>query len=229
MKTPDTQSEHLSQLQDQTKRIVESAADIQQQVRNMTLERLQQDRLTMERIADVMHAAMKGAVEGVARLEQPKEALVDAIAGLEEAMQKSAEAIKLSLEEATGKINEFAKDDIKSAIDEMQKLQSTFTDILGGVLRSSTNLSDDLLRTMIAHVESSGHHIGTQTDHSMRDLRQSLERVGKESVEAGVATVRKMSSELAAAASGFLAGLAEALANDGRATKAGEQQEKKHD
>ena len=99
---------------------VERSDDIRNDVRSVTLQALSDGHLDTKKINKVIHAVMEGASIGAeAKGEQAKDALTDAMSGMDDALAKSAEASKLAIEEAAGHVKDFSSHDLKRALDDL--------------------------------------------------------------------------------------------------------------
>lgn len=201
----------VSEIQAEAKKVIEHGDHIREQTRDITLRFLTQGSLDIDRIKAVMRAVMEGAVAGSEVHAKHKEVLQEAISGLNDALGKSAEATKLAIEEAGGRVQDFAKVDLQSAVSDLRNMEATFRETLGEVVESSEGLSKDVLHDLMDHVRHSGSAIGEQTSQAIKELGAALEKAGAGGVTASTQAARSVSAAIAEAASGFLAGLADTL------------------
>lgn len=197
--------------------VVAAGQEIQDKVRNLTVEALRAGSLEGERVKQVVQAVLEGAKEGAEQHgEQLKSALSRAVAGLDDALAKSASATKLAIEEAAGHIRDFSQHDIKRAMNDLEGLESTLIDVVRDAAKSSSDLVNRILNDLASHARNSGTAVGRQATESMAHLRDQWRRSGRESLLAGADAAKSASARIARAAGDFLAGLADTIEGRGK-------------
>lgn len=202
----------LDEIQAAAERAVEQGAAIQQQVRDITLRALSQGQLDTQQIRSVVQAVMEGVSHGAERQGvQVREALSQSLAGLDEALLKSAEASKLAIQEAAGRVEEFTLQDMKRALDDLLALEGLFFETVGHVAQESGRLVREVLEELLTHAQNSGTGVGERVAEAVEPLRTLLEQTSRNALAIGAGTVRTVSGQIARVASGILAGFADAL------------------
>jgi len=205
---PDTVAEEVRET-------VESGDDIQASVRRITLKALAQGELDADGMRRVAHAVADGARQGaVTHGPDASEALTKAISGLDEALAKAAETMKLALEEATGQAKEFSSHDVRRTFDDLKGLEALFFETLNQAAKGGHDLASETLRNMIDHTQRSGSAVGAQVKQSLEQLGEKIAEVEKAHLVAGVETARTTGALLSRVAAGMLAGLADSLHPD---------------
>jgi polyhydroxyalkanoate synthesis regulator phasin len=212
MSNPDT-VENNSKEAKEARAAVERGENIHDAMRDITLGALQRGQLNAKEIRQVVRSVMQGASMGVTDAGvRSRLALSEAFAGIDDALAKSAEASKLAIEEAAGRLQDYAKQDLERAFDDMRSLESMFLDTLKDVAEHSADAAREVLHDLWQHARDSGTAAGTTATAALESLEQKLGRTLREVTAAGADVALSAGSRLADAASGFLAGISAALA-----------------
>ena len=119
------------------RRAIELGRDIQETVRNVTLKALTKGELDTASLKRVAGDVLKGAMEGAShRGAEAAESMRRAVAGLDEAFAKAAEAATLAAREASGRMQEFTSGDLRRAMDDRRIIG--IKDSSGNVLGTCT-------------------------------------------------------------------------------------------
>jgi hypothetical protein len=194
------------------KSAVLSGEDLRNKVRDITLNALSERKLDKESIRDVISSVTQGVGEGVSEPgERAQASVLQALEGVDDALQKSAQAAKLAAQEAIGRANDFTDHDVRAALDELSTLEEMFLETVKVVASQSGEVAAGLLTDVAGHLRSSGTGVGTQAAEAVDGLRKELKAVGRDTLvnaaDAGVAVGEQMAN----IASGFLSGMADAL------------------
>lgn len=211
MTDPD-KAENLSNEAKEARAAVEHGENIRDAMRNITMAALSHGRLDAQETARVVRSVMQGAALGVGKAgDRSRQALGEAVAGIDEALAKSAEASKLAIEEAAGRLRDYGKRDLERTFNDMRTLERMFLDTMKDVSDHSVGEAREILQGLLRHAKDSGTTAGATATAAIRALEQKLGRTLKEVADAGTDAALNTGSNLAEAASGFLAGIADAL------------------
>jgi hypothetical protein len=195
---------------------VEDGENIHETVRSITLEALSAGHLSMQKMREVVQAVLLGsslgAMEKGARAEK---VLREAMAGVDEALAKSAEASRLAIEEAAGHIKEFGSRDLKQGLDDLGALEDMFLDTIKNIARTSEGAVKDVLGDLAQHACNSGTSVGAAAKAATETLTGRLEKNVSEGMSSGVDTARQVGAKISLAAADFLEGIAETLKKTG--------------
>ncbi len=204
--------EAIEQLQASVQEAVESSEDVREKVRRLTVEALAEGKLDTSEVRAVIEAVVGGASAGIDKHGgRARQALEDAIRGLEDGLIKAAEASKLALEEAASRAEEFAEQDVKNAFDQLIELEKMYVETLAEVARKGGEQAGEMLEDMARHAKNSGTAIGEYMTEVMATLPHKLQEAGEWGLKASLESTRTAGAQLAAITSGLLAGIAEAL------------------
>jgi hypothetical protein len=134
--------------------------------------------------------------------------------GVDEALAKSAEASRLAIEEAAGRVSEFGSQDLRKGLEDLSALEDMFLDTMGNVARASRGAVKDIMDDLVRHARNTGTAVGATADEATKKLLRELGSGLRERVNADADTVRETGRNIAMAAAGLLEGIARAMGKD---------------
>ncbi len=205
--TEDTEKK-LQKLRKTVQETVEKNENVQAAVRDVTLKALGEGELDRERIKSVAETVMQGAGDAVTReSQQLKESLTEAAAGLEQALIQAADAFRLAIEEAAGRVNEFSSTDLKRSLSDLDSLEDIFVETLQHTAKSGSEIARKIAEDMATHARNSGTSVGQHVARNIESLQNRLRELGADTVEAG----DEAADRIGQIARGILAGIGETL------------------
>jgi polyhydroxyalkanoate synthesis regulator phasin len=211
-KPGESEEKAAEQLKAGVKAAVESQEDIREKVRRLTVEALAEGKLEAEQVKAIIESVIQGASLGIeTHGNRARQALEEAVKGLEDGLIKAAEASKLALEEAASRADEFTAQEVKRAFEQLVELEKLYLDTLAEVAKKGSAQAGEILADLVRHARDSGTAVGEYLAEVMQTLPRKLQEAGQWGFKAGLDAARTTGAQLAAIASGFLAGIAEAL------------------
>jgi hypothetical protein len=185
---------------------------IRDRVRELTTQALQQGRLDTAGVRDVVRAVTGLDASGLAPAEaEVRQAVADSVRALDAVILKSATAAQIALERLASRGKDFTDNDLKDALASLRQLQqdcgvaaSRIADATSGSLRRE-------LTELAAHAQSVGVDASARVAVVMSEFASRLGSAYQESAGFGLEAARAYSVRMALLASGFLAGVADAL------------------
>lgn len=191
---------------------VQQDGDIRARVRDLTLRGLQHRRLEMAEVREVVQAVAEGVSLGLElRAGEVRQALTEALSGLDDALAKTAQATHLALQELLSQGKDFTEQDLKRALEDIKITEQAFLDTLGQVADAAGSKIKQELKDAVEHVRRSGTDTGASVKTTLNELGNRLSSTLQAGKSTGQEAALTVSSRLAALASGILAGMAEAL------------------
>lgn len=210
--TPDSE-----QVQESVQEAVSEAGDISEKIRKITVEALSKRNLEYDSIRSTLRDVLEGAKIGVVDDDgKVKDAFQQVTQGLDEALSQSAQASRLAIEETAGRLQDFSQQDLKRALDELSGLEDLFIETIREIGKSSQGLIADTLNDLASHAKNNGTAVGKRIADDVSVLKDKLGSTGKQQVDEITDAARTFGANVASAASGFLAGLAEAFQKSGK-------------
>lgn len=212
----------LEELKSAVREAVASGRDLQDRVRQLMIASMHSMGVDMSRMQETIRAALEGVEAGIS--PQDSGATVrQAVAGIEDALVQAAEASSLAIREAAGHAGEFARDDLKRAIDELATLEQRFIQTLAAAGKAGSQAAQAGFADMQRHLEASGSAFGAQLTTHVGTLRELLAQRGQEGLQAGADAAVKTAEQLGKLAASLLTGIGQGLA-DGAAAPDGERE-----
>jgi hypothetical protein len=212
---PDTGPD-LQRLKSAVQEAVESGRDLQARVRDLMLAALSTTGVDLSRIQQVTRTTLEGVDAGVAAQgSRSATAARQAVAGIEDALMQAAEASSLAIQEAAGHAGDFARSDLKRAVDELASLESLFMATLADVARAGSATAKTTFADIQRHLQHSGTLFGERLASNVGSLREVLALAGRESLHSGVDTAGKAAEQLGRIAGALLAGLEQGFTQAG--------------
>jgi hypothetical protein len=213
------QDPELQQLKETVRQTVASGRDLQSHVSDLVFSALSTAtaKIDLVHLRQVTRAALEG-VEAGARSHGTGSAEVirKSVAGVEEALLKTAGVSRLAIEEAAGHVEEFSKTDLRHAVDELASLQELFLNVLGDVAKAGSKTAASTFKDIQRHIRDSGGALGTMLADNARDLQELFPPAAREGLQAGMDTAGKTAEQLGRMAGGVLEGIARGLEESGQ-------------
>lgn len=191
---------------------VKKGANIREEIRDITMEALSQHKLDTERVKSVAKAVMDGAMSGLdVDSSKMKQSLNEVTEGLDAALEKSAQATKLAIEETVSKVKDFNDKDFKRTLDELASLEELFLETLEETAKAGKTLLSETLNDLLTHAKNTGTAVGQRTKADVAELTDRVKETSEAGVNAATDAAKSFTADIAQAASGFLSALAESL------------------
>jgi hypothetical protein len=198
--------------QEELRNALKEDSDIRTKVRDMTLDSLQNRRLDVTQIKEVVRMITEGVSLGVEhRGPEMKHALREAASGMDDALKKAAEATHLALQQLTSQAKDFSEQELKQSLESLKSLESEFLSTMGKAAETAGGKAKEELAAIVSHMR----HTGTDTGVQVRSTLESFANRVTASAHEGQATASQAAHELSlrltALAGGILAGMREGL------------------
>lgn len=208
----DERNQSDEQTRQRASEAVRSGEDIRRRVHDLTLEALRNRRFDRQGIRQVVRAVAEGAALGAqASRADLRQALADAFRGMDEALTRSAEAARTALRQLVATGRDFSDSELKQALASLRKLEEDFLATVGHVADAAGETVSPELRRILREARASGTETGRKVSATMAEVAQRLSVASIDLALAGVAAASEFGARFAAAASGVLAGMADAL------------------
>jgi Family of unknown function (DUF6781) len=204
----------LRQLKEAVRRTVASGRDLQSHVSELVFSALSTAtaRIDLAHIRRVTRAALEGVSTGAqSGGAGSAEVIRKSVAGVEDALLKTAGVSRLAIEEAAGHVEEFSKTDLRRAVDELASLQELFLNVLGDVAKAGSKTAAIAFSDIQRHIHDSGGALGTMLADNARDLQDLFPPAVREGLQTGADTAGKAARQLAGMAGGLIAGITRGL------------------
>ena len=217
--TTENQQSAAAQLEAEVRRAVEQGLDLQQRVRELTLQQMASGKIDLAALRELSQAVLNGALAGAQPLLQPalaqtgqaREQLQQVVAGLDAALAQLAQTASLTLQEAAGKAQAFADSDLKRARADFEQLEQMFLETLQSTAARSRDAAGMIMSELATHSRLKGSAVGTELQRSWIRTAQQLGEAGRAQLDAGIKLAQASSDLMRQIAAGVLGGLAEQI------------------
>lgn len=190
----------------------EQGKDLHAMVRDITLRALSRRALSISEIMEVVRAVTEGVTLGLAkRAGEIKDAVRDALSGLDDALKKTAEATKLAGEQLVSQGKDFGAQDLKPAIDELKQMEEQFLSTVSKVAEAAGGRIKEEFASQLAHARRSGTDSGRMIADTVADFSQRAGQALLTGAQQSAGASQDIKQRLTLLASGILAGMADAL------------------
>lgn len=190
----------------------EQGKDLHAMVRDITLRALSRRALSIGEIMEVVRAVTEGVTLGLAkRAGEIKDAVRDALSGLDDALKKTAEATKLAGEQLVSQGKDFGAQDLKPAIDELKQMEEQFLSTVSKVAEAAGGRIKEEFASQLAHARRSGTDSGRMIADTVADFSQRAGQALLTGAQQSAGASQDIKQRLTLLASGILAGMADAL------------------
>ena len=193
-------------------RAVREATDIRSQMHDITLRALQTRRFDRDGIREVVRAVTEGTALGAERKHTGmRQAMSEALHGLDQALRTSAEAGQEALKQLTSSGRSFSNTELNQVLGNLRRLEKDFLDTAGQVADSASEAVRPELREALRNVGRAGTATGKQVAMTMGDFAQKFGAASFEATLTGLETAADFGQRFSLIASGILSGMADAL------------------
>ncbi len=204
-------------LEADVKNAIELGHDVQEQVKQMTLRRIDARSLDIESLQKISASVLRGARAAVqkelnlssAQAQTARVQLKQAVAGLDSALAQVASAAKLAIEEAAGRAQQYSSEDLAHARANLENIENMFLETLQNSASSAKDAASDILRDILAHSRTQGSAVGTQIKEALSVITHQLGATGRTHAATGLHLAEATSDLLRQIAAGVLTGVAE--------------------
>jgi ElaB/YqjD/DUF883 family membrane-anchored ribosome-binding protein len=206
-----------AEIRDAASETVRQGADIRAQVHAITLRALQGRRFDRDGIREVVRAVTEGTALGAGRKPTGmRQAMSEALQGLDQALRTSAEAGGEALKQLTSSGRSFSDNELKQALANLKKLEEDFLSTVGQVAEGTSESVRPELREALRNARQAGTATGKQVAHTMGEFAQKFGAASFEATLTGLETAADFGQRFTLIASGILSGMAEALRTEPR-------------
>ncbi len=185
---------------------------IRERVRELTSQVLAGGRLDTEGVKEVVRAMSGGAgLPPTLDSPQAREAFAEAIRGLDQTLQGSAQATHEALQALASRGKDFSDNDLKHAFAALQKLQEDYVATANHIADATTGSIRRELVDLALHAQRVGADAGVRIAQVMSEFANRMSGSYGGRATAGLGAAREYGANMTLLTSGMLAGFADAL------------------
>jgi hypothetical protein len=200
------------QIKNEAAAAAEDSTDLRDKVREMTLRALRSRELKLDDVKSVVGAVSEGVSLGLGkRGGEVKVAASEALAGLDEAVKKFAEATKLAAEQLLSQGKEFSAQDLKPVYETLKRLEGELLDTVSHAADTVGGRVKQEFSDLVSHARRSGTDTGRLVADTVAEFNSRMATTLKEGATEGTSAAKELSKRLAVVTSGILSAMAQAL------------------
>jgi gas vesicle protein len=189
-----------------------SAPDLRERVREITTRALNERRMDLKEVRDIVAAITSGVGSGLsAQGGEIKEGLKQAVSGLDDAVSSAAQKASYTLREAAEQGKAFKDNELKTSLEQLRDLESQFVDTLKQTASQSSGKLKEELANLSDHLKHSGTHTGEQVREALQQLASGVKSTGEASRAKLSESASTATERLSQVAGGILEALSETL------------------
>lgn len=206
----------MSEIGERAQEIASEAKDVRTRVRDLVSKAASDGRKTLRELGDDAREILKGATEGVSDVaeEHRGEVLGEVIDGIGDGLTRAANATRLAIEEAEGRGERFAEEDLKRTMDDLRSLETMFVDTVRNLSTSARDSVWAEVKDAASHAKRAGESMRPSIQSALEAATRHPVKLAGETASAGVAVTRQAAGSLFQAVGGLLQGAGDALRGD---------------
>ena len=212
MKTADV----MTQLKAQTEALVKRGDDVRAGTARLVEEASGQFYHAKDGLNGLVKAVAEGAISGAdqALPDASVSALKQVVDGITDGLTKSAQAVQLTVEEATASGSRFANEDLKKIVEDFRVVTTVLTDILTTAAEATGGHLKEQAKSLGEHAQTTLQNLRPGLESALHAAMDDPAKLGRETVQAGATAVRQAAGVLFSQLGKSLGQLGERLRND---------------
>ncbi len=196
--------------------IAAEANEVRRRTRDLVVDVLRSGKDSAGRLAGTAQRVLEGAWRGVESVAEERRADVfrDVIDGLSEGLSRGAYAVKLTVEEASGRGQSYAEDEIKGAAQDLRTLESMFVERIEALVRSSANTTSQQARDLVDHARNAVSGIRPEIKSAIEAAEKHPLGLAKETASVATGVSRRVAGSLLQGIADVLENLGDAVGGD---------------
>jgi hypothetical protein len=194
-------------------KIARDASDVRQQTRDLVLDVLRSGGEAVGRFPQTVEKVLAGAHAGVEQVAKERQAdvLREVIDGVTEGFAKGAEAVKLTVEEARDRGQQFATDEVKGTVNDLRALESLLVERLGRMIKSGVSLTATQSADLLSHAKRAGKGMQPSISSAITAAEKDPLGLAKDTASVAAGASRRAVGSLFQALGGVLDGVGEVI------------------
>jgi hypothetical protein len=206
----------MGDIGERAQEIASEAKDVRTRVRELVSRAAGDGRKTLRELGEDAREILRGATEGVGEVarEHRGEVLGEVIDGVSDGLTSAANATRLALEEAEGRGEQFAEEDLRRTMDDLRSLETMFVDTVRNLSTSARDSAWGEVKDAASHARRAGESMRPSIQSALEAATRHPVRLAGEAATAGAAVTRRATGSLFQAIGGLLQGAGDAIRGD---------------
>jgi len=190
--------------------------NVRERIRKTFVEAVRGGKIELSKLGDVAEAMIKAGVDGVRDCVPEKQdgVLGEVVDGIGDGLSVSANATRLALQEARGRGETFAQEDLKRAVEDLRSLEQMLVETVSRVSKSVTSHASAQVKGLIEHAKSTGRQVRPNVENALAEAAKHPVKMAGETAVTAAKAVPRAAGMLLQSVSGLLQGAGELLAGE---------------
>jgi hypothetical protein len=194
----DQADELVNQVKQSAEKLAQQGEDIRAGVSRLVADAAVRLSQTKDGLTALVRAVSEGAVAGAARAlpDQSESVLRSVVDGLADGLERSANAVRLTLAESSASGVHFAKEDLNQILTDFRAVGSSFTAVVSGAMAKLSGHASGQLHSLVEHAKQTFQNARPSVEAAVTAALQDPVKLGRESVQAGASAARQAAGVL---------------------------------
>lgn len=196
--------------------IAADGENVRERIRRTFVETVRGGKIDLGKLGDVAEAMVKAGVEGVRECVPEKQdgVLGEVVDGIGDGLSVSANATRLALQEARGRGETFASEDLKRAVDDLKSLEQMLLDTVSRASKSAASHASAQMKGLFEHAQSTARQVRPNVETALAEAAKHPVKMAGETAATAAKVVPRAAGMLLQSMSGLLQGAGELLAGE---------------
>ncbi len=188
----------IAQLKHKAEEIVKRGTDVKVEISQLVIDTTGKFYQTKDGLEQLVKAVIEGATEAAndALPNKTNSVLHSVVDGLLDGLTKSAQAVRLTLDESSASGVHFAKDDLDKIAKNFQVIGKVFVTIVSDATSRLIGHGSQQVSTVTAHAKQTLLNVWPSLESAITAAVQNPVTLGRESVQAGTAAAQQAAGVL---------------------------------
>lgn len=221
MSQDNTANQSSTDARNEAETIASENANVRERIRKTVVDTVRNRNVGLGAVADVTREVVDGAAQGVREMtpENRESVLRQVVDGLSDAFTSTAQATRLAMEEAQGRGERFAKEDVQDAIKHLSEMQKLMTDTILDTFEKARIEASGQTKDFIEHARRASERVQPSIEQALHAATHNPVKLATETASATAKGAPKAAGTLLHAMSGMLQGAGDLLTGAGRASE----------
>ncbi len=194
----DQADELVNQIKQSAEKLVQRGDDVRAGISRLVSDAAGRLSRTKDGLTSLVRAVSEGAAAGAARAlpDKSESVLRSVVDGLADGLERSANAIKLTLAESSASGIHFAKEDLNQVLTDFRAVGSAFTDVVSGAMSKISGHASGQVRSLVEHAKQTFQNARPSVEAAVSAALHDPVKLGRESVQAGTSAARQAAGVL---------------------------------
>jgi hypothetical protein len=189
----------IAEIKQKAEAIVKQGGDVQAEISKLVSDVTSQFYQTRDGLEKLVKAVAEGAATTAKESfgeDKAESVLLPVVNGLADGLAKSAQAVRLTLEESSASGRQFARADLENISKDFRVIGEVFVDIVSDAASKLGGHVTEQVRTIGEHAKQTFLHVWSPLEKALNDALHDPVKLGRESVQVGASVAQQAAGVL---------------------------------